>query len=160
MATREELISGLEMLIREGRRLATDLGPQQWDRVVDLDGWKNQEVLAHVASIGSLVPQMAGGFTTAGAGNDAMASIDIDQLNAAMVAQRAGKSATELADELETAYAGVIKFVKDAPEDLLTTRVTAGGHKDIPMSDILNRMVVLHGLGHVYSVYSSVFFAK
>src|SRR5262245_31200320 len=82
MATREELISGVEMLIREGRRLATDLGPQQWDQVVDLDGWKNKEVLAHVASIGSLVPQMASGFAGAGPGTDAMASIDIDQLNA------------------------------------------------------------------------------
>jgi hypothetical protein len=160
MATRDELISGLEMLIREGRRLATDLGPQQWEQVVDLDGWKNKEVLAHVASVGSLVPQMAGGFASAGPGNDAMASIDIDQLNAAMVGQRAGKSATELADELESAYIGVIKFVREAPDELLTTRVTARGHKDIPMSDIMNRMVVLHGLGHVYSVYGSVFAAK
>lgn len=120
----------------------------------------NKEVLAHVASIGTLVPQMASGFATAGPGNDAMATIDINQLNAAMVGQRAGKSATELADELESAYTGVIKFVKEAPDEQLTTRVTAGGHKDIPMSDILNRMVVLHGLGHVYSVYMSVFFAK
>jgi hypothetical protein len=160
MATRTELIDGLEMLIQESRRLATDLKPDQWEHVVDLDGWKNKEVLAHIASIGTLVPQMAGGFASAGPGNDAMASIDIDQLNAAMVGQRAGKSATELMDELATAYAGVIKFVEEAPDDLLTTRVTARGHKDIPMSDILNRMVVLHGLGHVYSVYASIFFAK
>lgn len=160
MATRDELITGVEMLIREGRRLATDLGPQQWEQVVDLDGWKNKEVLAHVASVGTLVPQMAGGLANAEPGTDAMAAIDINQLNAAMVGQRAGKSATELADELETAYKGVIKFVHDAPDDLLTKRATAGGHKDIPMSDILNRMVVLHGLGHVYSVYGSVFFAK
>jgi hypothetical protein len=28
------------------------------------------------------------------------------------------------------------------------------------MSDILNRMVIMHGFGHAYSVYQSVFFAK
>ena len=52
MATRDELVGGIEMLIRECRRLATDLRPEQWEGVVDLDGWKNKEALAHIASIG------------------------------------------------------------------------------------------------------------
>ena len=91
---------------------------------------------------------------------DHRAQAQVEHTVAAMVAQRAGKGAKELADELETAYRGVIKFLEEAPDDLLTTHATAGGHKDLPMSDIMNRMVVLHGLGHVYSVYASVFFAK
>jgi hypothetical protein len=160
MATREELVGGLQMLIRECRRLATDLRPEQWQGVVDLDGWKNKEALAHIASIGGLVPQMASGFTSAGPETDAMATINIDQLNAALVAQRADKTAAELADEIETSYNAVIKFVQDSPDDLLNKHVTAGGHRDLPLSDILNRMVIMHGFGHAYSVYQSVFFAK
>jgi hypothetical protein len=160
MATRDELVSGINMLIRECRRLATDLKPEQWEGVVDIDGWKNKEVLAHIASIGGLVPQMASGFAKVGPDGDAMATIDIDQLNAALVSQRAGKSAVELADEIEASYQAVIKFIQEAPDDLLNTHTTAGGHKDIPMSDILNRMVIMHGFGHAYSVYQSVFFAK
>jgi hypothetical protein len=40
---------------------------------------------------------------------------------------------------------------------MMSKRVTAGGYKDIPLSDILNRMVILHGLAHIYSVYSGIF---
>ena len=160
MATKDELISGLKMLIQEGRRLAADLSDIQWERVVDLDGWKSKEVLAHVAGIGALVVPMVGGLANAPAGADAMAAVDIDQMNAGIVASKAGRSAKELADELETAYGGVIDFVKNAPEETLAKRATARGHKDVPVSDLVMRMVVLHGLGHIYSVYSSVFFSK
>lgn len=156
MATKDEVVRGLEMLIQEGNRIANDLTDAQWSLVVDMDGWKNMEVLAHVAGIGGIVAPMVGGLTNAPAGTDALASLDIDQINAGIVAARAGKSAKELASELEAAYRGVIDFVNNAPDDLLAKRVTALGYKDVPVSDIAVRMVVLHGLAHIYSVYSSV----
>lgn len=159
MATKEELTKGLELLIQEGHRLANDLSDAQWEHVVDLDGWRSREVLAHVAGIGGLVAPLVGGLASAPAGADAMASVDIDQINAGIVASKAGKSAKELAAELETAYRGVIDFVQSAPDETLAKRATARGHKEIPVSDIMMRMVVLHGLGHIYSVYSSLMFA-
>ena len=159
MATKEELTNGLELLIQEGHRLANDLSDAQWEYVVDLDGWKSREVLAHVAGVGGLVVPMVGGLATAPAGADALASVDIDQLNAGIVAAKAGKPAKELAAELETAYRSVIDFVRSTPDETLAKRVTARGHKEIPVSDLVMRMVVLHGLGHIYSVYSSIFFA-
>jgi hypothetical protein len=159
MATKEELTKGLELLIQEGHRLANDLNDAQWEHVVDLDGWKSKEVLAHIAGIGGMVAPMVGGLANAPAGADALASVDIDQLNAGIVASRAGKSAKELAAELETAYRGVIDFVKSAPEETLSKRATARGYKEVPVSDLVMRMVVLHGLGHIYSVYSSIMFA-
>jgi hypothetical protein len=156
MATREELIDGLNAVIQESRRIAEQLSDADWANVVDLDGWKNQEVLAHVAGTGTLVQPMATGFTSAPAGSDVFASINIDQINAGVVAARAGKSAKDLADEIEATYKGVIEFVKGASDDLMNQRVTVAGYKDVAMSDIMVRMVVLHGLAHIYSVYSSV----
>ena len=87
-----------------------------------------------------------------------MAGLDINQLNAAWVGARAGKSTAELADEVATSYAGVIEWLKTAPDDLLAKRINAMGYKDVPLSDILVRMVVLHGLAHIYSVYSGIMF--
>jgi hypothetical protein len=156
MATREEVINGISMVIQEGRRVANDLTDAQWALVVDLDGWKANEVLAHIAGIGGMVIPMMGGIAGAPSGTDAFATVDIDQINAGIVAARAGKTAKELADELETAYRGVIEFVKTAPDDVLNKRVTVWGYKDVPISDIAIRMVVMHGLAHIYSVYSSV----
>ena len=79
-----------------------------------------------------------------------------ERMNAGIVASKVGKSAKELAAELETAYRGVIDFVKNAPEETLAKRATVRGYKDVPVSDLVNRMVVLHGLGHIYGVYSSI----
>lgn len=160
MATREEVINGLSMLIQEGHRVANDLTDAQWDLVVDLDGWKAREVLAHIAGVGGMVVPMVSGIAAAPAGSDGFAGIDIDQINAGVVASKAGKTAKELADELETAYRGVIDFVKNAPDDVLAKRVTVAGYKDVPVSDIAIRMVVMHGLAHIYSVYSSVMNAR
>jgi hypothetical protein len=158
MATKDELIKGLEVLITESKRISSSLTDQQWEGVVDLDGWKNREVLAHIASIGGIVIPMVSGIASAPAGADPLAAADIDGMNAGLVGARAGKSAKELSDEVETAYRGIIDWVRAAPDELLSQHATARGHKDIEVSDIIMRMVVLHGLAHVYSVYSVIFF--
>lgn len=156
MATKDEIIRGIEQLIQESRRLANDVRAEDWDQVVDIDGWKSQEVLAHIAGTGGLIQPMAGGFASAEPGSNAFANINIDQINAGVVAARAGKTPHELADEVETAYRGAIEFVKNAPDDLLAKKVTVAGYVDVPLSDLLIRMVVLHGMAHIYSVYSSI----
>lgn len=157
MATRDELAAGINFLVQEVRRLANDLADDQWERVVDIDGWKNREVLAHIAGVGTLVVPMSAGFTNAQPGQDALGGANIDQINAAIVAQRAGRTAAELADEAAKAYAGVTEWLATVPQETLDKRVTALGYRDVPMSDILMRMVVLHGFGHIYSVYASIF---
>jgi hypothetical protein len=99
MATKDEIIHGVELLIQEGRRVANALTPDDWARAQDMDGWKNNEVLAHVASVGGLVAPMVQGMANAPEGTNAGATVDIDALNAAMVGQRTDKSVNELADE-------------------------------------------------------------
>jgi hypothetical protein len=156
MATKEELTRGIEQLIQESRRLANDVRAEDWEQVVDLDGWKSQEVLAHIAGTGGLIQPLVGGVVSAEPGTNAFANINIDQINAGVVAARAGKTPQELADEVETAYRGAIGFINGMEDDVLAKKVTVAGYVDVPLSDIMVRMVVLHGLAHIYSVYSSI----
>lgn len=160
MATRDELISGIEMLIAESRRVAAGLTDADWARAVDQDGWSGAQVLAHVAGVGTVIPMFVKAIANAPAGTDAMGGTsNIDTLNAGIVAARAGRAPAELAEEVASAYATVIDYVRSAPDDLLLQHGTAGGHRDVPLGDLMMRMVVLHGLAHIYSVYSSVFYS-
>jgi hypothetical protein len=160
MATKEEIIRGVELVIQEGQRVAASLTAEDWTRMQDFDGWKNNEVLAHVASVGGMVAPMVQAMTNAPEGSNPGATIDIDTLNAAMVGQRKDKTIRELADEITDSYTKVIEFVKQAPDDTLVKKASFRGYVDVPVSDLLMRMVVLHGLAHIYSAYSAVFNAN
>jgi hypothetical protein len=156
MATKQELIDGYEFLIREARRIAASLSADDWTKAVDQDGWKNTQVLAHVAGIGTIVVPFVTGMSSAPAGTDAGAAMNIDELNAGIVAARAGKTPAELAEEVATAYGAVIEWVRGAPDDVLEKRATFSGYRDVLISDLLVRMTILHGLGHIYAAYSAV----
>jgi len=159
MATRTEVIDGLESLIRESHRIAGALTPGQWSLTVDQDGWKGTEMLAHVAGVGTLIIPFLQALTSAPAGADAMGNTDINAMNAGLVSARAGKSPADLAAEIDTAYSAVIEHLRGQPDEFFEQAVTMRGHKDIGAGDMLMRMTILHGLAHVYSAYSAVFFA-
>jgi hypothetical protein len=157
MATREEIINGIQVFIQEAQRVAARLRTADWARAQDMDGWKNNEVLAHVASVGGMVAPMMQGMANAPDGANAGAGIDIDALNAAMVGQRKDKSVGDLAAEVKTAYAAAIEHIRTVPDDVLAKPVSFRGYENVPLSDILMRMVVLHGLAHIYGAYAAVF---
>lgn len=155
MATKQELVGGLEFLIQEGKRIGAGLDEAGWAKVQDGDGWKNKEVLAHVAAIGTIVAPFVQNFGAASQGTDTGSGVDIDAMNAGLVAARAGKSVQELVDEIASAYAGVIEFVKSQPDDFWAQKRTFAGYVDVPVADLVHRMVVLHGLAHIYSAYAA-----
>jgi len=160
MATKDEIASGLQMLIQEARRIAGAFSEDDWARAHDMDGWRNKETLAHIAAVGGMVQPMVAGLANAPEGANPGAGIDIDALNAATVGQRKDKSVQELTDEIATAYSGVIDFVRAAPQEQLDHIVSFRGYENVPISELLMRMVVLHGLAHIYSAYSAVFDSK
>ncbi len=159
MATKAELTAGFEVLIQEARRIAGSLSPEQWALSVDLDGWKGVEALAHVAGVGTLVVPMVTAAINAPVGANLFDTSTIDTLNAGLVGARTGKTPAELADEVAQAYGAAVEWVTSAADDALEKRVTVAGYKDVALSDVLVRMTILHGLAHLYSVYSAVFFA-
>jgi hypothetical protein len=155
MVTKDELLSGLQLLINEGKRLGASLDEAGWAKVQDHDGWKNTEVLAHVASVGAIVPMFAQNLLSAAPGTDGGASVDIDALNAQLVGARSGKSVQELVDEIESSYKGVMEFVRGQGDDVFARRATFRGYVDVSLADLMHRMVVLHGLSHIYSAYAA-----
>ena len=156
MATKTELIDGIQMLINESRRIGTRFTDDEWAMAADEAGWTNKQVLAHVAAIGGIVVPMVGGMASAPAGTDLGANMNIDAMNAQLVGQRADKSIADLVGEVETSYGGVIGYLRAAPDDLLEKRATIGGFKDMTIGDLLMQMVVLHGIAHIYHAASRI----
>lgn len=154
--TGADLVRGIEFLIQEARRIGENLGDAHWDKTESMDGWKNRQVLAHLAGIGTIVVPFATNIAAAQPSADGGQGVDIDALNAGLVAARADKSVPQLVEELATAYAGVIDWIKAQPEDMWSQPRTFAGYRDVPMGDIFMRMIVLHGLGHIYASYSTV----
>ena len=159
MTTKQEVIDGIEFLITEGKRLGDMMPAEGWAKVQDNDGWKNTEVLAHIAAISSIVVPFVTNMANAGSDANAGAGLDIDALNAGLVGARAQKSVDELVAEIETGYRGVIDWAKQQPDDFFAQKRSFAGYQDVPLGDLAMRMVVLHGLSHIYSAYTAVAFS-
>ncbi len=154
MTTKDELITGLHLLINEGKRIGERFTDDEWTMAADEGGWTNKQVLAHLAAVGGIVVPFVSGVASAPPGTDLGANMNVDAMNAQFVSQRDGKTVPELVNELETAYGGVIDYVRNAPDALLTKRATVGGYQDMTIGDLMMQMVVLHGLAHVYHTAS------
>ena len=61
------------------------------------------------------------------------------------------------AAEVKTSYSGAIEHIRGVSEDALDKPVSFKGYVNVPLSDVLMRMVVLHGLAHIYGAYAAVF---
>jgi hypothetical protein len=155
--TGADLVRGLEFLIHEARRIGENLGEEHWDKTESLDGWRNRQVLAHLAGVGSIVVPFAQGIVAAEPSRNTGEGVNIDAMNAGLVAARTDKSVPELVDELAATYTGVIDWIKAQPEAIWEQPRTFAGYQAVPMGDIFMRMIVLHGLGHIYASYSTVF---
>ena len=155
--TGTDLVRGLKFLIQEAQRLGENLGDEHWDKTESMDGWKNRQVLAHLAGIGTIVVPFAQNIVSASPSANSGAGVDIDAMNAGIVAARADKGIPDLVAELTAAYNGVIDWITAQPETLWEEPRSFAGYQDVPVGDIFMRMIVLHGLGHIYAAYSTVF---
>ena len=99
-------------------------------------------------------------FAGAPQGQDLGAGLDINAMNAGLVGARAGKSIPELVQEIETALTGAAQFARSQPDDFWEQKRTMLGYKDTALADLGMRMVVLHGLSHIYEAYSAVAFGQ
>jgi hypothetical protein len=159
MATKQDIVNGLEFLIQDGKRIGETMDADGWAKVQDGDGWKNTEVLAHVTAISSIVVPFVTNMVNAGPETNTGAGVNIDTLKAMLVGERASKSVQELVGEIDTGYRAVIDWVKQQPDDLFQQKRSFAGYQDVPLGDLAMRMVVLHGLSHIYSAYTAVAFS-
>lgn len=153
MATREEIVGGLELTVSQAKRTTSLFASGEWD-VKRPCGWTAKEVYSHLASVAALVPTMAQGLMNAPEDKDIAEGMDIDEMNAQAVGAMASMTPEQVMAAFEGNYGKLIDFVKSLPEDQLNARRRLMSDT-LPVSDILANAIMLHGLHHVYEAASS-----
>lgn len=148
MATREEIIAGLELTVAQAKRTTSLFAEGEWESKRGC-GWTPKEVYSHLASIAALVPSLAQGLMTAPEDRDIAQGMDIDQMNAQAVAAMASMTPEQVMAAFEGNYRKLIDLVKSVPDDQLNAKRRLISDA-VPVSDILANAVMLHGLHHVY----------
>ena len=154
MATKEELIAGLELTITQGKRTTSLFAEGEWDwkRAA---GWTPKEVYSHLAAVAGIVPQLAQGLASAPEGTDIAQGMDINQMNAQAVGAMSGMAPQQVMQAFEANYRKLIDFVRSLPDEQLSMKRRFFSDT-IPVSDILASAIMLHGLHHVYEANSRV----
>jgi hypothetical protein len=152
MATREELVQGLEFTLQQAKR-TTSLWPEsEWD-AARASGWTPKQVYSHLAALAQIVPQLAQGLESADASTDIAEGMDINQMNEQSVSAMSSMEPTQVFQAFEAGYASLIELVKSMPEEQLQAKRSFLSDP-IPVSDILASAIMLHGIHHVYEANS------
>ena len=157
MTTREDLMDGLKMIMREGQRITSTFEAEDWKKQVHDDeggGWNRKQVYGHVTAIGEIAPSLAPNLVSVPEGGNAGAGIDINALNAQLVAAKEALSEGELMDAFAAAYENLIEFVKELPQEQLDAQTTFGAISG-SVAEVVDSLIVLHGLAHIYSAGGS-----
>ena len=156
MTTRDELIDGLRTVRRQGLRVMSGFGPDDWQRkVLDEGGtWTRKQAYAHLTAVAEITPGFIGNLGSASETADAAAGFDIDAFNAQMVAAKEALSPQDLVTSFDTGFGKLIEFVQNVPEEQLQNRTQFGEVKG-PVSDIMDSVLILHSMAHIYGAGGS-----
>ncbi len=152
MATKEEIIAGLELTVAQGKRTTSLFNEGEWDSK-RAAGWTPKEVYAHLASVAAIVPNLAQGLANAPEDQDIAQGMNIDEMNAQSVAAMASMTPEQIMAAFEANYGKLIDFVKSIPDEQLNARRRFISDT-VPVSDILANAIMLHGIHHVYEAAS------
>ncbi len=157
MTTKQELVDGLKMIAREGDRITSGFSPEDWQKEVYDDeggGWNRKQVYCHITALAEVVPGLAQNLGKVPEGGNAAEGMDIGALNAQMVAGKESLSEAELVENFKSAYGNLAEFVEGMPEEQLEA-TTAFGEISGKVVDVMDSLVVLHGLSHIYAAGAS-----
>ena len=152
MATREEIIAGLEFTVAQGKRTTSLYAEGEWDWP-RASGWTPRQVYSHMAAVAGIVPGLSQAMMAASEDADILAGMDVNAMNDQAVAGMASMTPEQVMQAFETNYAKLIDFVKTVPDDVLNSKRRMLSDA-IPVSDILANVVMLHGIHHVYEANS------
>ena len=156
MTKREDLVEGIGVVRREGMRVMSSFGPDDWNvKVLDEGGnWTRKQAYCHLTATAEVTPGLVGGLANTEPGQDAAANLDLDAFNAQAVAAKEQMSEQDLIGAYDSAFTKLIDFVKTMPDEQLT-RQAKFGRLEGEVSDILSGVLTLHGLAHVYGAGGS-----
>ncbi len=152
MATREEIVAGLELTVAQGKRTTSLFAEGEWDSK-RAAGWTPKEVYAHLASVAAIVPNLAQGLANAPEDQDIAQGMDVDEMNARSVTAMASMTPEQVMKAFEDNYRKLIDFVKSLPDEQLNAKRRFISDA-VPVSDILANAIMLHGIHHVYEAAS------
>ncbi len=152
MTTREELIEGFRMIVREGLRTSARFGPDDWTYQVHDEGggWNAKQIYCHLTSTAEITPGFIAAMSQAPEGQNVAAALDINSFNAQGVAKYDAMGEQELMEAFKAQHEKLIEFLQGMPEDQLQQRRRFGANEG-PVIDVMQTILVLHGLYHIYS---------
>lgn len=149
MATREELLGGLQFVPAQAKRVAGILnGQNDWDSKRS-QGWTPKEMFTHVAVVAGMIPAMGPGMIAAPESAELTAGLDIASVNAAGVGSMAAMDTNQIVDTLAANYIKLSDWVKGLSDDQLEGRHTFLG-MNLSAADLLMTLTVMHSVHHVY----------
>ncbi len=152
MATKAEIIAGLELTVAQAKRTTALFAEGEWDWK-RATGWTPKDVYSHLAAVAGMVPNFAQAMLSASEDRDIIEGMDVNGMNAQAVGAMASMTPEQVMQALESNYQKLIEFVKTVPQEQLDLRRRLFS-EPIPVSDILASTVMLHGLHHVYEANS------
>ena len=152
MATKEEIIAGLELTVAQAKRTTALFAEGEWDWK-RATGWTPKDVYSHLAAVAGMIPNFAQAMLGATEDRDITDGMDVNGMNAQAVGAMASMTPQQVMQALEANYQKLIEFVKTVPQEQLDLRRRLFS-EPIPVSDILASNVMLHGLHHVYEANS------
>ena len=152
MATKAEIIAGLELTIAQAKRTTALFAEGEWDWK-RATGWTPKDVYSHLAAVAGMIPNFAQAMLGATEDRDITEGMDVNGMNAQAVGAMASMTPEQVMQALESNYQKLIEFVKTVPQEQLDLRRRLFS-EPIPVSDILASNVMLHGLHHVYEANS------
>ena len=154
MATKQEIIEGLELTVTQAKRSTALFAQGEWDWK-RAGGWTPKEVYSHLAAVAGMIPGFSQAMLAASEDQDLLQGMDIDQMNAQAVGSMTSMTTEQIMQAFEANYRKLIDFVKSFPDDQWNAKRRFASDP-VPVSDILGNAVMLHGLHHVYEAASRV----
>jgi hypothetical protein len=155
--SKADLVAGLQTVLREGNRVMAGFSADDWKKPAldaDVEGWTRKQVYCHITALAEITPGFINGLAGAPEGTDGAAGIDINALNAQMVAAKEAMSEPELQAAFKTGYENLIKFVEGLDESQLQGQRQFGELKGA-LGDVMSGVLVLHSAAHIYNAGGS-----
>lgn len=157
MTTKQEIVSGMEEVIAQARRVSALLEEQGDWEMKRPAGWTPKEMFCHLASVSGLIATTGPGLLAAPEDADFTASTNVTDLNAQAVAAMSTLAPKDLTQTIIANYGKAIEFVKSIPDNQMQTPKTFAQMR-MPVADLLANIGVLHANHHLYEAALRVAF--
>jgi hypothetical protein len=155
MATREELMGGLQFVPAQARRVAGMLkAANDWD-VKREAGWTPKEMFMHVAATLGMMPMIGPDVLKAPPEADVVEGTDIAEFNEQGVASMRSMDAEQAVEALSANCSKMSDWVKSLTDEQLESKHKFRG-MPMTMSDFLMTATVMHSIHHLFEAPLSV----